>query len=210
MFKIIKVFFIPCKENGFKPRILEFQSLFMLLAFLVAIKILSIVSFSSFLGADIFNQVSQGDLYSLTNKARAENGIDQLKVNSKLEVVAQLKLADMFQNNYFAHISPSGVEPWDWFSKANYDYRLAGENLAMNFLSSQEVLKAWLNSESHRKNLLSKDFKEIGIAIGSGLINGQKTIVVVQELGTSRVSIVSLSAVKNTKVIDRTLGKIKK
>ncbi len=200
MSRVLRVFFIPCKENDFKPRILESQFFFMLLGLLVGIKILSLISFSSFLGADIFNQVSQGDLYSLTNKARIENGVDQLKVSSRLEAVAQLKLADMFQNSYFAHTSPAGVTPWDWFDKANYNYQLAGENLAMNFLSSQEVLKAWLNSESHRKNLLLKDFKEIGIAVGSGIINGQKTIVVVQEFGTSRASIISVPAVKNPKV----------
>ena len=196
MVRILKKFFIPCEENDFKPRILGFQVFFVLLGFLVGIKLVGIFSYSSLLGADIFNQISQDDLYTLTNKARIENGVNQLNVNSKLEVAAQLKLNDMFQNNYFAHISPTGIEPWDWFNKSNYDYKLAGENLAMNFLSSNEVLKAWLSSESHRNNLLLKDFKEIGIAIGSGLINGQKTIVVVQEFGTSRISAVKAPVIK--------------
>lgn len=180
---LFRDFLIPCKENGFKPRILETQFFFILLGFLVGIKILTLISFGGYFRATIFDQVSQNDLYTLTNNARATNGIGKLQISSRLEAVAQLKLADMFQNNYFAHTSPVGIEPWHWFDKANYDYRIAGENLAMNFMSSSEVLNAWLNSESHRKNLLLGDFQETGIAVGSGIINGQQTIVVVQEFG---------------------------
>lgn len=183
---LFRDFLIPCKENGFKPRILETQFFFILLGFLVGLKILTLLSFWGNLGATIFNQVSQDDLYVLTNETRASNGVGKLQASSKLEAVAQLKLADMFQNNYFAHTSPVGIEPWHWFDKANYAYRMAGENLAMNFMSSSEVLNAWLNSESHRKNLLLNEFQETGIAVGSGIINGQQTIVVVQEFGMPR------------------------
>ena len=196
MKELLKDLFVPCKENGFKPRVLETQFFFILLGLLVGLKILTLVSFWDNFGATIFNQVSQADLYVLTNEARASNGVGKLEVSSRLEAVAQLKLADMFQDNYFAHTSPSGVDPWVWFGKANYDYKLAGENLAMSFMSSDEVLKAWLNSESHRKNLLLSDFQEIGIAVGSGMINDQQTVAVVQVFGTPRTTAL---AVKNTK-----------
>lgn len=199
MINLLRELFVPCKENDFKPRILRTQVFFMLLGLLVGIKILTLVSFWDNFGATIFNQVSQEDLYELTNQARTENGAVELKVSSRLEAVAQLKLSDMLQNNYFAHISPVGIEPWHWFDKANYDYRVAGENLAMSFMSSNEVLSAWLNSETHRKNLLLNDFKEVGIAVGLGMINGQQTIVVVQEFGTPLT--VSVLAIKNTKPI---------
>ena len=196
MKELLRDFFVPCKENGFKPRVLETQFFFILLGLLVGLKILTLVSFWDNFGATIFNQVSQADLYVLTNEARASNGVGKLEVSSRLEAVAQLKLADMFQDNYFSHTSPSGVDPWVWFGKANYDYKLAGENLAMSFMSSDEVLKAWLNSESHRKNLLLSDFQEIGIAVGSGMINDQQTVAVVQVFGTPRTTAL---AVKNTK-----------
>ena len=194
---LFRDFLVPCKENGFKPRILETQFFFILLGLLIGIKILTLVSFWGNFGATIFNQISQDDLYTLTNDARTTNGVGKLQASSKLEAVAQLKLADMFQNNYFAHTSPVGIEPWHWFDKANYDYRIAGENLAMSFMSSDEVLKAWLNSETHRKNLLLSSFQEVGLAVGSGIINGQQTIVVVQEFGTPRIA--QVLAVKSTK-----------
>ncbi|MEK7121176.1 MAG: CAP domain-containing protein [Patescibacteria group bacterium] len=192
MKNLLRDLFIPCKENGFKPRILETQFFFILLGFLVGLKILTLVSFWGNFGATIFNQVSQDDLYVLTNNARASNGAEKLQISSKLEAAAQLKLADMFQNNYFAHTSPVGIEPWHWFDKANYGYKIAGENLAMSFMSSDEVLKAWLNSETHRKNLFLSDFKETGIAVGSGMINGQQTVMVVQVFGTPITSALAI------------------
>src|SRR3989344_3490025 len=197
---LFRDFLIPCKENGFKPRILETQFFFILFGLLVGLKILTIVSFWGNFGATIFNQVSQSDLYVLTNEARIANGVGKLQISSKLEAAAQLKLADMFQNNYFAHTSPVGIEPWHWFNKANYGYRLAGENLAMSFMSSNDVLNAWLNSESHRKNLLLNDFKEIGIAVGSGVINGQQTVVVVQEFGTPRTPALAVQTKPTSKI----------
>lgn len=207
MRNLLRDFFVPCKENGFKPRILETQFFFILLGLLVGLKILTLISFWGNFGATIYNQVSQNDLYALTNEARISNGVGKLQTSSKLEAAAQLKLADMFQNNYFAHTSPVGIEPWHWFDKANYNYRLAGENLAMNFMSSNEVLNAWLNSESHRKNLLLNDFQEIGIAVGSGLINGQQTVVVVQEFGIPRTTALAVQVKPVVKISPRIVPK---
>ena len=154
---------------------------------MVGVKILSIASFQSFLGADLFNSISQSDLYALTNQARRENQLPLLNQNPKLELAAQLKLNDMLQNGYFAHVSPAGITPWIWIGKANYDYSVAGENLAMNFYNSDDTMKAWLNSDTHRRNILLPEFQDIGIAVGSGIINNQNTVVVVQEFGKPKI-----------------------
>lgn len=183
VFESVKRFFMPCAENGFKPRILENDLFFLVAGFLIGLKILSVISFGNYLGADIFNQLSQSDLYQLINQERRQNGEQPLAVSSRLEAAAQLKLADMLQNNYFAHNSPQGATPWSWIQKANYNYAIAGENLAMNFYSSSEAMKAWMASESHRKNILLKDFSETGIAVGYGSFNGEKTAMAVQMFG---------------------------
>lgn len=180
----LKTLFVPCRENNFRPRALENQFFILWVGFVIGIKIFSVISYHEFLGADIFNAVSQGDIYTLTNEVRRENNIPELSVNPQLEAAAQSKLADMFRKSYFSHNSPQGVSPWYWIDRAGYDYQVAGENLAMNFFTSGEVVNAWLNSEAHRKNLLLKDFKDIGIAVGSGVINGQSTTVVVQMFGS--------------------------
>ncbi len=205
---LLRDFLIPCQENDFKPRILETQFFFILLGLLIGLKILTLVSFWGNFGATIFNEVSQGDIYALTNDARTANGVGKLQVSSKLEAAAQLKLADMFQGNYFAHISPVGINPWHWFDKANYNYKVAGENLAMSFMSSNDVMNAWLNSESHRKNLLLNDFQEIGIAVGSGIINGQQTTVVIQEFGAPRAQTLAVQTKPIAKVAPSVVPKI--
>lgn len=209
MFDYIKLLFLPIEANNYRPRILEKRYFVMLVILLVGVKILSVASFERYLGADIFNSISQTDLYSLTNQARTSNQLPSLNPNSKLELAAQMKLNDMLQNSYFAHISPTGVTPWTWFGKANYDYLVAGENLAMNFYNSDQTMKAWMNSDLHRKNILLPDFQETGIAVDSGVINGQTTTVVVQVFGKPKVPELPPTQVArvDTKIVPKTTPK---
>src|SRR3989344_1023398 len=205
MVRFIKHLFLPLKANNFRPRILEWDYFGFLALFIIGIKILSLVSFEQFLTGDIYNSISQSDLYTLTNQVRRENKVSILVPNPKLELAARMKLADMLQNNYFAHVSPSGITPWNWIGKAKYDYTVAGENLAMNFFNSDETMKAWLNSEFHKRNILLPEFRDMGIAVGSGVINGQNTTVVVQVFGQPKVS--RASAPVTNKVAPRSTPK---
>lgn len=89
----------------------------------------------------------------------------------------------MLRNNYFSHTSPIGLDPWHWFEKNNYTYKYAGENLAINYTSAEEEHQAWMESPTHKKNILSPNFSEIGIATATGNINGKKSLITVQEFG---------------------------
>lgn len=120
----------------------------------------------------------------LTNESRAKENMPALKEDKKLSKAAEEKAQDMFDKNYFAHISPTGKTPWDFIAAEGYNYRFAGENLAINFTDAKEQEKAWMESPLHRKNILSPDYQEIGVAVKSGIIDGHKTIVTVQEFGT--------------------------
>ncbi len=183
LIKYLKILFIPHKGNNFRPRILERKSFYSIVAILICLKILSVFSYLGYLGADIFNQISKSDIYASVNDIRKTNGLTTLAVSSGLELSAQLKLSDMVQKGYFAHQSPDGLSPWYWFDKARYGYQTAGENLAMNFYSSAEVVSAWMNSPTHKQNILYGNFSEVGIAVGSGRINGVDTMIVVQHFG---------------------------
>jgi hypothetical protein len=123
-------------------------------------------------------------LIDLTNKNRIEAGLAALKHNSLLDNSSRLKARDMVQNNYFAHDSPTGVTPWHWFEKAGYSFVYAGENLAVNYFDSESVDKAWLNSPTHKANIVNPKFKEIGISAQDGVYKGENTIYVVQMFGT--------------------------
>ena len=69
----------------------------------------------------------------LINQERASNGLDELKLNDKLNTSAQLKANDMKEFDYWAHDNPNGTEPWHFFKLAGYEYEKAGEVLAKNY-----------------------------------------------------------------------------
>lgn len=123
------------------------------------------------------------NVLDLVNEARQKNGLAVLSENQKLDKIATDKLEDMVVNNYFAHTSPRGINPWFWYEKNDYDYKYAGENLAINFMRVEDQQEAWMKSPTHRKNILNSNYKEIGIAVGAGEINGQMGIITVQEFG---------------------------
>lgn len=89
----------------------------------------------------------------------------------------------MFAENYWAHFSPSGKDPWGFISSAGYKFSYAGENLAKNFYTSDEVIRAWMNSPSHKENIINGNFQDIGVAVEDGTLNGQKTTLIVQMFG---------------------------
>ena len=109
--------------------------------------------------------VTSEKLIELTNQARTDNGLTTLVVNSILTASAQGKVGDMLEKNYFAHTSPEGLTPWYWFKLVGYDYIFAGENLAKNYATAEAMFDAWMASPTHRANILSENYKEIGIAI---------------------------------------------
>lgn len=126
------------------------------------------------------------DLLKYTNDQREEAGLGDLRLNAKLSEAAKKKAEDMFANGYWAHVSPTGTEPWDFILTAGYDYTYAGENLAKNFSTSREVVQAWYNSPSHKENLLSANYDEIGFAVVDGVLDGYETTLVVQMFGRPR------------------------
>ncbi|HAT74277.1 MAG: hypothetical protein US30_C0002G0012 [Candidatus Moranbacteria bacterium GW2011_GWF2_36_839] len=130
------------------------------------------------------SEINPGKVIQLVNIAREKEGLAPLSQNEALSRVANDKLNDMIKNSYFAHTSPSGKTPWHWFARENYDYQFAGENLAINYTSAEEQQSAWMKSPTHRKNILNPDYKEIGVAFGAGEIDGEMSLITVQEFGT--------------------------
>lgn len=122
-------------------------------------------------------------LVDLTNRSRSQNGIKPLKINHLLEQAAQNKADNMLEYNYFEHYSPLGLTPWDFIHAAGYNYTMAGENLAMDFQTSEGIHNAWMNSPSHEKNILRQDYEDIGIAAVKGEFDNKETTMVVEMFG---------------------------
>lgn len=108
------------------------------------------------------SQIAQ-QVIDLTNAERQRNGLPALKADAQLSGVAQKKSTDMQQNNYFSHTSPTYGSPFDMMRDFGVTYKTAGENIAQGQQTPQQVVQAWMNSEGHRKNILSRDFTHIGV-----------------------------------------------
>ncbi len=123
------------------------------------------------------------ELIVLTNQERLKNNLPPLSYSEKLTQAAKAKAADMLIHNYWDHSSPQNKEPWYFMINENYDYHYAGENLSKNYTENIDLIKALMNSASHKANILDPNYKDIGIAIVSGEIDGKQTILTVQMFG---------------------------
>lgn len=178
--------FIPHKDTHKKAHLISWEALLIYVLFFIFLQVgFSILSLSKPGILGISSDVDQKALIELTNKEREKKGLSALTENEALNKAAQLKAENMLSEDYWAHFAPSGKTPWDFILGTGYKFTFAGENLAKNFYSSDEVVKAWMNSKTHRENLLNSKYKDIGIAVVEGVLNGQKTTLVVQEFGTT-------------------------
>jgi uncharacterized protein YkwD len=140
----------------------------------------------------------RSNIIIVTNKARAENVLGPLTESESLNNAAKLKLTDMFANNYWEHTSPSGVQPWDFMKQSGYTYQYAGENLARGYHDSGAIVDAWMNSKAHKDNLLNTKYTEIGVAVGSGKIEGKPVTLVVQMFGKPQTSTLAQNSATET------------
>ncbi len=128
--------------------------------------------------------LNQADIFTLTNVERVKAGLPPLTFNAKLSDIALAKAKDMNAKQYFAHVSPTGVDIGMLAVEFGYEYLNIGENLALgNFDSSQDVVTGWMNSPGHRANILHTSYTEIGIGVIVGTYEGRQVWFAVQEFG---------------------------
>ncbi|NCU30268.1 CAP domain-containing protein [Candidatus Saccharibacteria bacterium] len=127
--------------------------------------------------------MSIGDLLTAANMSRQANGLPALQLNGQLNSSAQAKANHMISFDYWAHVAPDGTEPWYFFNQAGYNYLRAGENLAYGFNTGFEVNTGWMNSTTHRENILG-DYADVGFGIANGVnYQGSENTVVVAHYG---------------------------
>ncbi len=177
--------FLPHRTNAYRPHLLRrgwmvffLAAVLMTEGFLVA----SLVARQS--GGSFLAAIVQSQLIAMTNDERAQNDVGQLTENTQLDAAAQAKADDMAAKGYFAHQSPDGRQPWDFISASGYDYQYAGENLAVRFVDSKDVVDAWMASPTHRANIVKPQYTQIGIGIADGMYKGQPATFVVQYFGS--------------------------
>lgn len=196
----ISHYLFPGYSNNQKAKILHSSTIFVFIFSLIVYQI--VLQFIPISGVRILGYAANipvNEVVALTNQKRIENGLDALKYNELLSHAAQAKGKDMLEKDYWAHVAPDGTSPWKFFIDAGYKYRFAGENLARDFSNAQSAVDAWMASPSHRDNLLSPKYKEVGIAVVEGDMNGVETTIVVQLFGTSYADTVPVVPVASAK-----------
>ncbi|MDE2015514.1 MAG: CAP domain-containing protein [Patescibacteria group bacterium] len=193
-------YFIPQEENDHQPHLLRNESVLFLATILVGVEVLFLLqAFVVLPHSKFFAFVIPNVLVDETNANRQLYDLSPLRPNALLEVAAMEKAQDMAAKGYFAHTSPEGLTPWYWMQQVGYRFAYAGENLAVNFVDSSDVTNAWMNSPTHKENILNGNFTEIGIATSQGIYEGHQATFVVEMFGKpnsiARVSSPSLPGV---------------
>ncbi|MDD5031449.1 MAG: CAP domain-containing protein [Patescibacteria group bacterium] len=129
------------------------------------------------------SSITPEKIIELTNKERMENDLNVLNANQILAQAAAEKSQAILESNQFQH-NIGGRKFSDWVRETGYEYSYVGENLAIDFITSEGVLDAWLASPTHKKNILNSYYQEIGVAVSQGNFDGQNTTLVVQIFGT--------------------------
>jgi len=142
-------------------------------------------------------------LGDLTNEERKSEHLLALNTNPILNKAAEMKALDMAEKGYFAHTSPEGKTPWYWLERVGYKYQYAGENLAINFADSKDVTNAWMNSPTHKANIVKDKYTEVGTGIATGLYEGRETVFVAQVYANPLVNEVEQLKVTKTEVANK-------
>lgn len=179
--------FTPRHTNNHRPRIIHPEGFLVLtviaLGFFISVRTVT-QPFRGILGYS--SSITPTRVVELTNAQRINEGLSPLVLDPKLTAAAAAKAADMFNKQYWAHVSPDGITPWVFIKNSGYHYSVAGENLARDFGDTEGVVNAWMNSPTHRANILQSKYQDIGVAVVNGVLNNVETTLVVQEFGAKK------------------------
>lgn len=185
LWRSIKNHLVPWRGNTHRPHILRRGWLMAFLALALISEGVIVGHTLTQSGPNVFlAAVVRSDVISYTEEARVGEGAGALVENEALDAAAQAKANDMAAKGYFSHVGPDGTQPWAWIEHAGYDYVYAGENLAVRFNESKDVVNAWMASPAHRANIVKPQYKEIGVGLASGVYKGSPATFVVQYFGS--------------------------
>ena len=183
--KRLHLLLVPQRDNYYRPHLVRRYGLLVVLALAIGLQFgHNYTQTGSVLGR--VTSVTPAALLASTNEQRLAAGLAGLNLDSQLNQAAKQKAEDMLARNYWSHDAPDGTEPWVWIDKSGYNYVRAGENLAKNFSSADATMAAWMNSESHRQNVLSDNYSDVGFASVNGQLDGQPATVTVAFYGTKK------------------------
>lgn len=185
--------FVPAHANDYRPHLLRTSWLIFFVAVTIVAEGLFVATLMNRSASDpFFAAVVTSEVISLTNSERQGQHLLAVTENKKLSAAAQAKAQDMASKGYFSHRGPDGQQPWVWMEKAGYAYQYAGENLAVQFVDSTDVVNAWMASPTHRANIVKTTYTEVGVGVAEGMYQGRLVTFVVQFFATPRPAAASV------------------
>ncbi len=187
----LKNFFIANPSNDYHPPVLSYKAFLIYGILLILVRLL--------LGAlpGLSASIDSDTLLKLINQERQNRQLVTLYTHPALSSAASLKSQDMIDRDYFAHIDPDGNYVWPKILAAGYTpYKILGENLAVDFSTSEGMVKAWLDSPTHRTNLLHPDYVDQGLSALFGDFQGRFTNLTTSLFGTLATQTKSTGLVK--------------
>ena len=138
----------------------------------------------------------EAEIVTEVNAVRRAHGLRPLRASAGLRTAAQRHTAAMATRGVFAHELPGGPR---FAARLRRHYRPLGrgwsvaENLAVMWptLTAREAVQMWLASPSHRRNLLARRWREIGVAAvyataAPGDFGGDDVTLVTADFGVRR------------------------
>ncbi len=181
----VKLAFLPHVHNDFRPHAVRRYALIAVVFGLTMLQFgYNTVTTGNILGRA--SDISAVKLLEATNNERIKEGLAPLSTNDQLNEAAHLKASDMFNRQYWSHDAPDGTPPWHWLGVVGYQYAHAGENLAKNYYSADSAVAAWMHSSTHRANVLSGEYDDVGFAVVEGDLEGQEAVVIVAMYGRQK------------------------
>lgn len=123
------------------------------------------------------DEVAEKTMFNLVNDERKKQGIKELTWREEVLPVARGHGQDMWERQYFGHVSPDGEDVTDRMAKEEISYSVVGENLALapTVITAHNGL---MNSEGHRRNILDPDFRRVAIGVIDNGIYGKMFVQV--------------------------------
>lgn len=130
--------------------------------------------------------LSVPNILEAVNKERSSRNLVTLNSNSILSQAADFKAHDIITRKYFSHTDPDGQYIWPKIVSLGYaPYTMLGENLAIEFYSTESLVRAWMDSPTHRANILQEGFRDQGMGLAFGNTqNGEYGTSIANTFGT--------------------------
>lgn len=106
------------------------------------------------------------EVVRLVNQERTNNGLKPLTIDTNVQAAAQVRAKEI--QSSFSHTRPDGSSYNTALQEQQVSYRGSGENIAWGQQTPEQVMQGWMNSSSHRANILNSNFTSIGVGYYQG------------------------------------------